>query len=182
MGLEESRARSRIGDVIGADHQRDISLREFAIDVIHLDQPVVGNVGFGQQHIHVSWHAARDGMDGKSHIHTSLAECVIEFTYLVLSLRDRHAITRNNDDLVGGGQDCGRFFRRRAADRLCFCPSCRGSLNLAECAEENIAERAVHGLGHDDRQDKPEEPSSAPAMIRSLLSRTNPMAAAESPA
>ena len=29
---------------------------------------------------------------------------------------------------------------------------------------------------------KPEEPSSAPAIIRSLLSRTNPMAAAERPA
>src|ERR1700728_1694182 len=33
--------RGRVSDVVGADHQGHISLREVAVDLIHFDEPVV---------------------------------------------------------------------------------------------------------------------------------------------
>src|SRR5580704_5369500 len=39
------RARGRVGHVVGADHQSDISLWEVAVNLLHLYEPVVRNVG-----------------------------------------------------------------------------------------------------------------------------------------
>src|SRR5215475_1015204 len=42
-------ARSGVGDVIGADDESYVGLRKVAVDVVHVHQPVVGNVSFGEQ-------------------------------------------------------------------------------------------------------------------------------------
>ena len=85
-------------------------------------------------------HAACDGMDREPHIHSALAESVIEFPHFVLGLRDGHAISRNDDNLIRGGQYCGRFFRSGATHRLGFLSCYGGSLDLAEGPEQYVAE------------------------------------------
>jgi hypothetical protein len=50
----------RVGDVVGADHEGDVGLGEFRIDVLEFEHLVIGHVGFGEQHVHVAGHAAGD--------------------------------------------------------------------------------------------------------------------------
>src|ERR1035441_5021594 len=57
-----------VGDIIGANYQRDVSLREVAIDLVHLNQAVVGNICFGEQDVHVTGHASGNRMNGKAHV------------------------------------------------------------------------------------------------------------------
>ena len=66
--------RGGIDDVVGADHQRHVGLRHLGIDVVHLDQLVVGDVGLGEQHVHVAGHAAGDRMDRELHVDAALGE------------------------------------------------------------------------------------------------------------
>src|ERR1700735_2810550 len=40
-------ARGGICDVVGADDESDVGLREIAVDLVHLEEFVVGDVGFG---------------------------------------------------------------------------------------------------------------------------------------
>ena len=54
-----------IGDVVGADHERDVRLREIAVDLVHVKQPVVGDVGLGQEDVHVAGHSAGDRVDAE---------------------------------------------------------------------------------------------------------------------
>ena len=37
--------------------------RELGVDLLHLLELVVGDVGLGEQHVHVAGHPPRDGMD-----------------------------------------------------------------------------------------------------------------------
>src|SRR6266403_3766337 len=93
-------AGGRVGDVVGANHQSDVGLGEVTIDLIHLNQAVVGNIGFGEQHIHVARHASGNGVNGEAHVHTALAQSIVEFADFVLSLSHSHAVSRNHDDAV----------------------------------------------------------------------------------
>src|SRR5260370_23953052 len=96
-------AGGRVGNVVGANHQSDIGLGEIAVDLIHLDQAVVGNVGFGQQNVHVAGHASGNGMNGKAHVHAALAQAVVKFAHFVLGLGHSHAVSGNDNDPVRGG-------------------------------------------------------------------------------
>ena len=100
----------------------------------------------------------------------------------MLRLRDRHAVSRNDHHRIGRAENGGGLFGRsaahvarlvRAAAAACTCPNAPNNTLVNErfMAFDMITERM-----------KPEEPSSAPAMISSLLSSTKPMAAAERPA
>ena len=66
MGLDVIGARGGIGHVVGADDQGDVGLREVAVDLVHFDQAVVGDVGLGEEDVHVTGHAARDRMDART--------------------------------------------------------------------------------------------------------------------
>jgi hypothetical protein len=43
-------------------------LLHLRVDVVHLAQLVVGNVGLGQQHVHVAGHAAGDRVHAEIHV------------------------------------------------------------------------------------------------------------------
>jgi hypothetical protein len=87
-----------VGDVVGADHERDVGARELAVDVVHLLELVVGDVGLGQQHVHVAGHAPRDRVDGVEDLDAALLELGGELGHRALGLRDRHAVAGNHDD------------------------------------------------------------------------------------
>src|SRR5208283_4133237 len=76
-------ASRRIGDVVGANHQRHVGLRHVGIHVVHVQQFVVGNVRLGEQDVHVSGHAAGNGMDAELHVHAALGQPIIEFAHFV---------------------------------------------------------------------------------------------------
>ncbi len=183
MGLDVIGARGGIGHVVGADDQRHVGLRQIGVHVVHFDQPVVGNVGFGEQHVHVSGHAPGHGMNAEAHVDAALGERVVEFAHFVLRLRHGHAVARNNRDLAGGSENSGRFFRRGAAHgarffgaasaEVCTCP------NAPNITLVNERFMALHMI---TERMKPEEPSSAPATTSTLLLSTNPSSAAEKPA
>ena len=143
-------ARRGIGHIVGANDQGDIGLREIAVDLVHFDEAVVRNVGFGEQHVHVAGHASSDRMDGEAHLDSLLAERVIKLANLVLRLRDSHAIAGNDDHLVGCQKDRGSLFRGRTAHRLRFLSRGGRCLHLAEGSEEHVGKGTVHRLRHDD--------------------------------
>ena len=82
-------------------------LRHLRVDVVHLDEPVVGDVRLGQQHVHVARHAAGDRMDRELHVDAALGELVVEIAHAMLRLRDRHAVAGDDDDAVGVGEQFG---------------------------------------------------------------------------
>ena len=150
--------------------ERDVGLRQIAVDVVHFDQLVVGNVGFGEQHVHVAGHASGDGMDAEVDVDAALGEGVVEFADFVLRLRDGHAVAGNDDHFAGGGENAGGFFGAwrcgrslssvAAAAEVCIWPNAPNSTLV------NERFMALHMM---TERMKPEEPSSAPAMISSLL-------------
>ena len=143
-----------IGHVVGADDQGDIGLRQVAIDLVHFDEPVVGDVGFGEQHVHVAGHASGDGMDGEADVDALLGEHVIEFADFVLGLRDGHAVAGDDDDLIAADRisAASSGVALRTA-RSSFAPAA-DSLHLAEGSEHHVGEGAVHRLAHDDRENE----------------------------
>src|SRR4029077_8220425 len=96
-------ARGGIGDIVGADDQRDVSLAHVAIDVVHVEEFVVGDVGFGEEHVHVAGHATGDGVNAEADVDAAFGERVEKFADFVLGLRDGHAVAGNDHDFVGGG-------------------------------------------------------------------------------
>src|SRR5260370_725664 len=85
-------ARGGIGDVVGADDQRDVGLRHVAVDGVHVQQLVVGDVGFGEQHVHVPGHATGDGVNAEGDVHAALGERVEQLAHFVLPFPPAHAV------------------------------------------------------------------------------------------
>ena len=173
--------RRRIDDVVGADDEHDVGLRQVAVDLVHLDQRVVRDFGFGQQHVHVAGHAPGDGMDGELHVDAALGQLIVELADPVLRLRHRHAVAGDDDDAVGVLEQVGGVLRRAALDASSpRRPPPR--LHLPERAEEHVGERPVHRRHMMTERIRPDDPSSAPAMMSSLFSSTKPIATADRPA
>ena len=127
-------------------------------------------------------HASGDGVDAEGDVDAALGEGVVELADFVLGLGDGHAVAGDDDDFAGGGENAGGFFGRGASNGRGFFGAAGDGLDLAEAAEEHVGEGAVHRFRHDDREDEAGGAVEAPAMMRSLLLRTKPIAAAERPA
>ncbi len=99
-------------------------------------------------------HATGDGVDGEADIDAAFGESVIQFADFVLGLRDGHAVSGDDDDFAGGGEDSGGFFGAGAFYRASFLRASGCGGDLAEGSEDHVGERTVHGLRHDDREDE----------------------------
>ncbi len=107
----------RVDHVVGADDEGDVGLGELAVDVLQLEHFVIGHVGFGQQHVHVPGHAARDRVDRVFDADAVLLEHVAHLAQRMLRLGDRHAVAGNDDDAVGLLQQEGRVLGAAALPR-----------------------------------------------------------------
>ena len=94
IGLVGSSCAAGIHDVVGADHHRDVGVREVLVDLVHLHHDVVGHLRLGQQHVHVAGHAAGDRVDAEAHVDALLAQQLGDLVDRVLRLRHRHAVAR----------------------------------------------------------------------------------------
>ena len=66
-----------VDDVVGADDQGHVGLREIVIDGVHLDELVVGNFRLGQQDIHVAGHAAGNRVNRETNVHASAGQLIV---------------------------------------------------------------------------------------------------------
>ena len=127
-------------------------------------------------------HAAGDRVDGELHRDAALLQLVVQLAHLVLGLRHRHAVARDDDDQARLLEDLRRAFDRlrlvapSARPPRLRCCTCPNAPNSTLVNERFIA---LHMMI--DRI-RPLEPSSAPAVISSLLSSTKPIATADRPA
>ncbi len=82
-------ARGRIHGVVRADDERHVGFLEFAVDVFHVEDDVVGHAGLGEQHVHVARHAAGHRVDRELHLDAGFLQQLHELIELVLGLRHR---------------------------------------------------------------------------------------------
>ena len=146
-------ARGGVHDVVGAEHQRDVGLRHLGVDFVHLHQCRVRDVRLGKQHVHVAGHAARHRVDGELHDDAAFGERVVQLPHLVLRLRHRHPVTRNDHHVARLLEQLRGSFDRLLLPLLLL-TSGEGRLRFPEGAEQDIRERAVHRATHDDRENQ----------------------------
>ena len=91
---------SRVRDVVCADHNGGVAVREAGVDLLHLMQLLIRHVGLGQKHVHVTGHTARDRVDGEFHVDAVGLEGVGQLLDLMLRLSQRHAVAGDDDDLL----------------------------------------------------------------------------------
>ena len=101
----------------------------------------------------MSGHATGDGMDGILDDRAPLFQHLAEIANGMLSLRDRHSVTWNKDDSLGGFQDqCDVFGRGAAYIRIDFVGISDGTTGIHH-TEQDIHDRAIHRFAHQLRQD-----------------------------
>ena len=97
----------RVDRVVGADHEHDRGAGEVVVDLVHLEDDVVGHLRLGEQHVHVPGQATGDRVDAEAHLDAALAQLTGEVGDRVLGLGDRHAVAGGDDHRVGVEQQLG---------------------------------------------------------------------------
>src|SRR5207247_5304514 len=108
----------RVDHIVRTDYEGHVSGGELAIDLIHLLELFVGDVGFSQKNVHVAGHAAGDGMDGVLDLDAALLELVGELLQRMLSLGDGTSVAGDDDDLAGVGEHGADILRASSPDGL----------------------------------------------------------------
>ena len=90
-----------VDGVVGADDEDDVGGGEVVVDLVHLQDDVVGDLGLGQQHVHVPGQPAGDRVDAEPDVDAAFAQLVGEFGDGVLRLGDGHAVAGRDDDRLG---------------------------------------------------------------------------------
>mmetsp|Transcript_152256 Transcript_152256/g.369774 ORF Transcript_152256/g.369774 Transcript_152256/m.369774 type:complete len:257 (+) Transcript_152256:169-939(+) len=145
--------RRGVHHVIGADDEHQVVGLHVRIHLVHLHDPLMRNAGLGQQHVHLSWHAACHGVDSKLEVDLMAVADGRNVSHRSLSMRHRHAVPWNNKDLLGVRdhlRNCGnaglRVLLRCTVATLCH-------RHVVDATEEDVEDVAVHGVAHDLRQD-----------------------------
>ena len=146
-----------VRDVVGADHERDVGAWELLVRLVHLVELRIGDVRLGEQDVHVTRHPAGDGMDRVADLDAALLEQVGQLAHVVLGLRHGHPVSGYEDDLVRVGQHDGDVVGARRADGAAVGIGCRSRgarADLAERAEQDVGDRAVHRPAHEHREQR----------------------------
>ncbi len=90
----------RVHHVVGADDQGHVGILEVPIDVIELEDHVLGNARLGQQHVHLDGHAAGHRVYCEPHIDARCRQQLDDIIELGLRLGCRQAVAGDDDDTV----------------------------------------------------------------------------------
>src|SRR5690606_9126789 len=145
----------RVDYVIGTDDKGYIGMGKFIVDSLHFHQLVIRYIGFGEQYVHMAWHAPRDRVDGEFDGYLSRFEQLSKLANGVLRLRNGHAVTRNDDNGRNGVEKHRTFLRADFLHHDVAFLRLRCGGGLPEAAQYHVDERTVHGLAHDLGKDKP---------------------------
>ncbi len=99
-------------------------------------------------------HASGDRMDSEANFDSLFGQDVIEFADFVLRLRHRHTVTGDDDYFVGGSENRSGLLGCSAVHRPGFLSARGCGLHLAEGTEQDVGERTVHRLRHNDRKNE----------------------------
>ena len=137
-----------VDGVVRADDQDDGGVGEVVVDLVHLEDDVVGDLGLGEQDVHVAGQSPGDGVDAEPDVDAALAELAGEVGDAVLRLGDGHAVAGGDDHRVRSRQQLGHALGGDLAVLAVVGIVRRASLD-AEAAGDDGDERAVHRLAHD---------------------------------
>jgi hypothetical protein len=172
-----------VDDVVRADDDGDIGGGEIGIDLLEFVELRVGDIGLGEEDVHVAGHAAGDGMDGVFDGDAALLEASAKLANDVLGLGGGHAVAGDEDDLPGVGKLGGGVLD---ADLAHFAPggvrAGRLLVTLPKAPKRTLVIERFIALHMRIERMKPEKPSRVPAMMRTLFPRAKPVAAEARPA
>ena len=114
-----------IDDVVCADDDGNISGGELGIDLFEFVKRGIGNIRFGQQHVHMAGHASRNWMNSVFDSDAALLENIRQLTHSVLRLGCGQSITRHEDDFVRIGELGGDVLETDFAHRSLLVHRCR---------------------------------------------------------
>ena len=115
---------------------------------------VVGHFGLGQQNVHVAWHAARHRVDGVLDRDAFFGEFSGQLFDRVLCTGHGQTITGHDDHSLGIAQyECGVVCTAGLDGPLLLSTTHGCSSFTTKAAQDDVEERAVHGLAHDVRKD-----------------------------
>src|SRR5262249_49912092 len=132
----------RVDDVVCSDHDRDICGWKFRIDLFELIQRRVRHICLSKQHVHVSGHAARNGMNSVFDCDSAFLQYVCELTHCVLRLRCSQTITRHEHNLVCISELRRDVFQSDFAHRPLLLAGGCGCRSASESTEQDVCHRA----------------------------------------
>jgi hypothetical protein len=138
--------------------QRDVGAGEVGVDVLEVVELVVRHVGFGEQHVHVPWHAAGHRVDRVAHVDVAVLEQIGELARHVLRLCDRESVARHDDHPLGEGERDRDVLGAGAAGDLVVSQVVATGRLATEGGEQHVRQRAVHRLDHDVGEDQTPTP------------------------
>ena len=128
---------------------------ELFVDLFKIEEVVVRNIRFREEHIHMSRHATSDGVNGESYAPAALLNQFGELAYRMLRLRHRHAVSRDDDHVARvANAHCGIFGADAARGEPLGALHRGGRLLATKRTEEDVCEAAIHRLRHEDREDE----------------------------
>mmetsp|Transcript_16953 Transcript_16953/g.34386 ORF Transcript_16953/g.34386 Transcript_16953/m.34386 type:complete len:312 (+) Transcript_16953:674-1609(+) len=145
---------SRVGDVVGSDHEGDVGLSELLIDLVHLEHPIVGHSGLCEEDVHLSRHSACHWVDPKPNVDVGIAQGLGEICECVLRLCHCHSVPGHNHDALGHLEGVCHLLDGRLSVfsllNLGAVSRCRGCVS----SQQDVSERPVHCLAHDMGEDR----------------------------
>eukprot|EP00053_Salpingoeca_punica_P012955 m.116409 g.116409 ORF g.116409 m.116409 type:complete len:1093 (-) comp16076_c1_seq1:125-3403(-) len=136
--------------VVGADDEGDVSVGKVVVDLLHLQDNVVGHVGLGQQDVELARHAAGHRVDAKAHLDAALRQHLGNVGNGVLGLGHGQAVAGHNDHALGVGQHLHRLLHVGLGVRALHLHGLAAAARQrGDAAENHVDQRAVHGHAHD---------------------------------
>ena len=74
-----------------------IGISKVIVDLVHFQHDVIRYFCFSQQYVHMSRQTPRNRVDTETHVDTTSAQFLGNFSDRILRLRDCHAVPRSND-------------------------------------------------------------------------------------
>ena len=88
---------------------------EFVVDVVELEDEVVGHAGLGEQDVHLTRHAAGHRMDRELDRDACRLQQLYELIELLLALRGSKTVAGHDDDTLGVAHENAGVSRPRSA-------------------------------------------------------------------
>mmetsp|Transcript_39632 Transcript_39632/g.100677 ORF Transcript_39632/g.100677 Transcript_39632/m.100677 type:complete len:336 (+) Transcript_39632:127-1134(+) len=141
--------RRGIHHVVCADDKHHVVVLHTRIDLIHLKDPLVWHSCLGQEHVHLTGHAAGDGVDPELQIDIVASEQAGNLAHGSLCTRHGHAVARDHQYLSGIDKQLRHGINARLGVLLWATVRTRRHRCIVHSPEEHVEDIAVHSVAHD---------------------------------
>ena len=86
-----------VDNIVCAQNDTEVCALEFAVDLAHFKELFIGNIGFCEEHIHVSWHASGNRVNGILDADSAGFQEFSKLMDCVLCLGNGHSVARYNN-------------------------------------------------------------------------------------